>query len=79
MVAPAMHGVVLKITPFVYLLSVRFEAKFQRNVWISKVVLLHSGGLDTGDLADGHGETHQCEVVTFTADLGQGEEVKPAR
>ena len=46
---------------------------------INKVVLAYSGGLDTSVIVKWLQETYQCEVVTFTADLGQGEEVEPAR
>ncbi len=46
---------------------------------ISKVVLAYSGGLDTSVIAKWLEDTYLCEVVTFTADLGQGEEVEPAR
>ncbi|WP_119393978.1 argininosuccinate synthase [Salinibius halmophilus] len=46
---------------------------------IKKVVLAYSGGLDTSVIAKWIQETYNCEVVTFTADLGQGEEVEPAR
>ena len=46
---------------------------------IRKVVLAYSGGLDTSVIVRWLQETYQCEVVTFTADLGQGEEVEPAR
>ena len=46
---------------------------------IKKVVLAYSGGLDTSVIAKWLEDTYQCEVVTFTADLGQGEEVEPAR
>ena len=46
---------------------------------IKKVVLAYSGGLDTSVIAKWIQETYDCEVVTFTADLGQGEEVEPAR
>jgi argininosuccinate synthase len=46
---------------------------------IKKVVLAYSGGLDTSVIAKWIKETYNCEVVTFTADLGQGEEVEPAR
>ncbi len=46
---------------------------------IKKVVLAYSGGLDTSVIAKWITETYNCEVVTFTADLGQGEEVEPAR
>ena len=46
---------------------------------ISRVVLAYSGGLDTSIILRWLQETYDCEVVTFTADLGQGEEVEPAR
>ena len=46
---------------------------------INKVVLAYSGGLDTSVIAKWLSETYGCEVVTFTADLGQGGEVEPAR
>lgn len=46
---------------------------------INKVVLAYSGGLDTSVIVRWLQETYNCEVVTFTADLGQGEEVEPAR
>ncbi|MBE0482020.1 MAG: argininosuccinate synthase [Bacterioplanes sp.] len=46
---------------------------------IKKVVLAYSGGLDTSVIAKWLQEEYNCEVVTFTADLGQGEEVEPAR
>ncbi len=46
---------------------------------INKVVLAYSGGLDTSVIVRWLQETYQCEVVTFTADLGQGEEVESAR
>jgi len=46
---------------------------------IKKVVLAYSGGLDTSIILKWLQETYACEVVTFTADLGQGEELGPAR
>jgi argininosuccinate synthase len=46
---------------------------------VNKVVLAYSGGLDTSVILKWLEETYQCEVVTFTADLGQREEVEPAR
>ncbi len=46
---------------------------------LSKVVLAYSGGLDTSVILRWLQEQYQCEVVTFTADIGQGEEVMPAR
>ena len=46
---------------------------------VKKVVLAYSGGLDTSVILKWLQDTYQCEVVTFTADIGQGEEVEPAR
>lgn len=46
---------------------------------VKKIVLAYSGGLDTSVIVKWLQEEYQCEVVTFTADLGQGEEVEPAR
>ncbi|WP_411196542.1 argininosuccinate synthase, partial [Rhizobium sp.] len=46
---------------------------------IKKIVLAYSGGLDTSIILKWLQETYGCEVVTFTADLGQGEELEPAR
>ncbi|MFD1214988.1 MULTISPECIES: argininosuccinate synthase [Microbulbifer] len=46
---------------------------------IDKVVLAYSGGLDTSVIVRWLQDTYDCEVVTFTADIGQGEEVEPAR
>jgi len=46
---------------------------------INKVVLAYSGGLDTSVILKWLEETYDCEVVTFTADIGQGEEIEPAR
>jgi argininosuccinate synthase len=47
--------------------------------YVKKVVLAYSGGLDTSVILKWLQETYRCEVVTFTADLGQGEELAPAR
>src|SRR5436309_3659664 len=44
-----------------------------------KIVLAYSGGLDTSVILKWLQETYRCEVVTFTADIGQGEELEPAR
>ena len=44
-----------------------------------KVVLAYSGGLDTSIIVKWLMVTYDCEVITFTADLGQGEELEPAR
>jgi argininosuccinate synthase len=46
---------------------------------VSKVVLAYSGGLDTSVILKWLEDEYQCEVVTFTADIGQGEELEPAR
>jgi len=46
---------------------------------VKKVVLAYSGGLDTSVILKWLEETYDCEIVTFTADLGQGEELEPAR
>jgi argininosuccinate synthase len=46
---------------------------------LKKVVLAYSGGLDTSVILRWLQETYRCEVVTFTADLGQSDEIEPAR
>jgi len=46
---------------------------------VNKIVLAYSGGLDTSVILKWLQQTYDCEVATFTADLGQGEEVEPAR
>jgi argininosuccinate synthase len=46
---------------------------------VNKVVLAYSGGLDTSVILKWLQDTYDCEVVTFTADIGQGEELEPAR
>ncbi|MBT7110430.1 MAG: argininosuccinate synthase, partial [Proteobacteria bacterium] len=46
---------------------------------IKKAVLAYSGGLDTSIILKWLQDQYNCEVVTFTADIGQGEEVEPAR
>src|SRR5215213_5900729 len=46
---------------------------------VKKVVLAYSGGLDTSIILKWLQATYGCEIVTFTADLGQGEELEPAR
>ena len=46
---------------------------------VKKVALAYSGGLDTSVILQWLRETYHCEIVTFTADIGQGEEVEPAR
>ncbi len=49
------------------------------NKKIRKVVLAYSGGLDTSVILKWLQDEYGCEVITFTADIGQGEEVEPAR
>jgi argininosuccinate synthase len=49
------------------------------SMTVDKIVLAYSGGLDTSVILAWLQDVYQCEVVTFTADLGQGEEVEPAR
>ena len=51
----------------------------KNNKDIHKVVLAYSGGLDTSVILKWLQDTYDCEVVTFTADLGQGEELEPAK
>ena len=46
---------------------------------IKKIVLAYSGGLDTSVILKWLQQEYSCEVVTFTADLGQKEEIEPAR
>ena len=46
---------------------------------MGRVVLAYSGGLDTSVILRWLQDRYRCEVVTFTADLGQGEELEPAR
>ncbi len=55
------------------------EKKSPEKNKIKKVVLAYSGGLDTSVILKWLQETYGCEVITFTADLGQGEELEPAR
>lgn len=58
--------------------SNRKQEKMTRKP-ISKVVLAYSGGLDTSVILKWLQEEYRCEVITFTADLGQGEDIEPAR
>ena len=51
----------------------------QPKTKVKRVVLAYSGGLDTSIILKWLQTTYGCEVVTFTADLGQGEEIEPAR
>ncbi|MFA4970023.1 MAG: argininosuccinate synthase [Sulfuritalea sp.] len=55
------------------------QAKKAAKAESNKVVLAYSGGLDTSVILKWLQDTYNCEVVTFTADLGQGEELEPAR
>ncbi|MGK9167422.1 argininosuccinate synthase [Inquilinus limosus] len=55
------------------------EGRQEGQQQVKKVVLAYSGGLDTSVILKWLQETYRCEVVTFTADLGQGEELEPAR
>ncbi|WP_341368996.1 argininosuccinate synthase [Yoonia sp. BS5-3] len=55
------------------------DAKAQRMTAPKKVVLAYSGGLDTSIILKWLQTEYDCEVITFTADLGQGEELEPAR
>lgn len=57
----------------------QIEVILMSNDKIKRVVLAYSGGLDTSIILKWLQETYNCEVVTFTADLGQGEEIEPAR
>ena len=54
-------------------------SKMNNKSEINKVVLAYSGGLDTSIILKWLQDEYDCEVVTFTADIGQGEEVEPAR
>src|SRR3954471_18794197 len=57
----------------------RIQRDFSMSKNVKKVVLAYSGGLDTSVILKWLQTTYGCEVVTFTADLGQGEELEPAR
>src|SRR5579883_43179 len=59
-------------------MSLSYTGQYKRGD-IKKVVLAYSGGLDTSVILRWLQTTYGCEVVTFTADLGQGEELAPAR
>ena len=59
-------------------MSVSYTGPYKKGD-IKKVVLAYSGGLDTSVILKWLQTTYGCEVVTFTADLGQGEELEPAR
>ena len=58
-----------------YLIKMRFYMKKE----VKKVVLAYSGGLDTSTILKWLQDEYKAEVITFTADLGQGEDVEPAR
>ncbi len=55
------------------------DMKNMRNSVVKKVVLAYSGGLDTSVILKWLEDQYECEVVTFTADIGQRDEVEPAR
>ena len=55
------------------------EAQTMSKQNVNKVVLAYSGGLDTSVILKWLQEEYNCEVITFTADLGQGEDIEPAR
>ncbi len=55
------------------------DAQTKQQKQVKKVVLAYSGGLDTSIIVKWLQEQYGCEVVTFTADIGQGEEIEPAR
>ena len=59
-------------------MSISYTGPYKKGE-IKKVVLAYSGGLDTSVILKWLQTTYGCEVVTFTADLGQGEELGPAR
>ena len=59
--------------------KLRWKTAVMRVKDVKKVVLAYSGGLDTSVILRWLQVTYRCEVVTFTADLGQGEELGPAR
>ena len=59
-------------------MSVSYTGPYKKGD-IKKVVLAYSGGLDTSVILKWLQTAYGCEVVTFTADLGQGEELEPAR
>ena len=59
-------------------MSMSYTGPYKRGD-IKKVVLAYSGGLDTSVILKWLQTAYGCEVVTFTADLGQGEELEPAR
>ncbi len=61
-----------------YLNNLRWREMKKSNE-VKKVVLAYSGGLDTSVILKWLQDTYECEVVTFTADIGQGEELAPAR
>lgn len=52
---------------------------FKKKTTIKKVVLAYSGGLDTSVILKWLQDEYDCEVITFTADIGQGEELAPAK
>jgi len=73
-----LHGHILQNYAYNVSLLNLFEPEIMSDA-VNKVVLAYSGGLDTSIIAKWLSDTYGCEVVTFTADIGQGEEVEPAR
>ena len=59
--------------------SINRSGSVDRSRSVNKVVLAYSGGLDTSVILQWLKDVYECEVVTYTADLGQGEELEPAR
>src|SRR5262249_48016799 len=59
--------------------STRAFHRKRNMIDVKKVVLAYSGGLDTSVILKWLQDTYRCEVVTFTADIGQGDELEPAR
>jgi argininosuccinate synthase len=72
---PVAQGVIPALPP----LASRAKGSAMAVKDVKKVVLAYSGGLDTSVILRWLQTTYRCEVVTFTADLGQGEELGPAR
>ena len=77
--APAVVASVRRSAPKAPRSAVAAHATAGARPSVKKVVLAYSGGLDTSVILKWLQDEYQCEVVTFTADLGQGEELEPAR
>jgi argininosuccinate synthase len=67
------------LLPRPLILSEKPMSIMNKKIAVKKVVLAYSGGLDTSIILKWLQDEYDCEVVTFTADIGQGEEVEPAR